>query len=100
MKIYDDQLIVITGGVGFIGSCLVKYLNDLGITNVVVVDDLGKGEKWRNLLGKKVADVLHKGELFTRLDGRESQVEAIIHLGACSKTANLARSCVKFNLAA
>lgn len=89
MKIYDDQLIVITGGVGFIGSCLVRYLNDLGMTNLVVVDDLGKADKWRNLLGKKVVDVLHKGELFPWLEGKESQVEAIIHLGACSKTVEL-----------
>jgi ADP-L-glycero-D-manno-heptose 6-epimerase len=86
MRIYEDQLIVITGGVGFIGSCLVRYLNDLGMTNLVLVDDLGMGDKWRNLSGKNVVDVLHKGELFTWLEGREQQIEAIIHLGACSKT--------------
>lgn len=89
MKIYEDQLIVITGGVGFIGSCLVRYLNDLGIYNIVVVDDLGKGDKWRNLVGKRVLDVLYKGELFRWLEDKQTQIEAIIHLGACSKTVEL-----------
>lgn len=86
MKIYDDQLIVITGGAGFIGSCIVRFLNDQGMTNIIVVDELGKTEKWKNLVGKNVVDVLSKGQLFDWLVGRESQIEAFIHLGACSDT--------------
>lgn len=89
MKIYDDQLIVVTGGAGFIGSCFVRFLNDLNMENIIVVDDLGNGEKWKNLVGKRVADVLHKNDLFTWLEGKESQIEAIIHLGACSKTTEM-----------
>lgn len=86
MKVYDDQLIVITGGVGFIGSCLTRHLNDQGMRNLVLVDDLGKTDKWKNMLGKQVVDVLDKRQLFDWLVGKESVVEAIIHLGACSKT--------------
>lgn len=89
MQGLQNKLIVITGGVGFIGSCLVKHLNDLGFSNIVAVDDLGMGNKWRNLTGKRVADVLHKKELFSWLEGREAFIGAIIHLGACSKTVEL-----------
>jgi ADP-L-glycero-D-manno-heptose 6-epimerase len=86
MKMYDDQLIVITGGAGFIGSCLVRYLNDKGITNLIIVDELKRGEKWKNLVGKKFVDILSKHQLFDWLNGKESLVEAFIHLGACSDT--------------
>lgn len=89
MKSYHNKRIVITGGVGFIGSCLVRHLNDQGIDNIVVVDDLGKESKWRNLTRKKVSDVLHKGELFEWLKGKEASIGTIVHLGACSKTVEL-----------
>lgn len=86
MKIFDDQLIVITGGAGFIGSCMVRYLNDLGLNNIIVVDELGSTEKWKNLVGKKFIDALDKSQLFSWLEGKESLIEAFIHLGACSDT--------------
>lgn len=86
MKYRDDQLIVVTGGAGFIGSCVVRYLNDQGKKNIVVVDELGKTEKWKNLIGKEVVDVLSKHQLFDWLQGREDKIAAFIHLGACSST--------------
>lgn len=86
MKIFDDQIIVVTGGAGFIGSNVVRALNDKGLSNIVVFDELGKTEKWKNLLGKKVIDVLPKGKCFEWLEGKENLVEAFIHLGACSST--------------
>lgn len=86
MKMYDDQLIVVTGGAGFIGSCMIRYLNNLGLKNILVVDELDTTEKWKNLVGKKFYDVLDKSQLFSWLQGRESDVEAFIHLGACSDT--------------
>ncbi len=82
----NEPIVIVTGGVGFIGSCLVRNLNDAGIRNLVLVDDLGKGIKWRNLLGKSFIDVLDKSKLFTWLEGRESSIGAILHLGACTKT--------------
>lgn len=86
MKIFEDQLIVITGGAGFIGSCMIRYLNDLGMSNILVVDDLDSTERWKNLVGKKFYDVLDKTQLMPWLNGRESDVEAFIHLGGCSDT--------------
>lgn len=86
MRIFDDQLIVITGGCGFIGSCLIRHLNDLGIFNIVVVDELGKDERWKNLTGKRFYEIVDKREIFTWLQGREKEIEAFIHLGAISDT--------------
>lgn len=86
MKLYDDKYIVVTGGAGFIGSNVVRQLNDRGMHNLIIVDDLGTDEKWKNLVGKSFADCIHKDTLFDWLNGREDEVEAFIHLGACSST--------------
>lgn len=86
MKVFDDQYIVITGGAGFIGSGLIRHLNDSGIYNLIIVDRLGHSEKWKNLVGKRFLDIIDKDQLFTWLEGRESTIEAFIHLGACSNT--------------
>lgn len=86
MKMYDDQLIVVTGGAGFIGSCVVRHLNDLGMRNIVIVDHLGTSEKWKNLVGKSFVEILDKSQLFQWLRGKESSIEAFIHLGACTST--------------
>ncbi|NGX30323.1 MAG: ADP-L-glycero-D-manno-heptose-6-epimerase [Candidatus Anoxychlamydiales bacterium] len=84
-KIFKDQIIIVTGASGFIGSCTLRHLNDLGYTNLVLVDDL-KNDKWKNLVGKKFLNLIFKEELFDFLKGRENEIEAIIHLGACSST--------------
>ena len=89
MKLYNDKLIVVTGGAGFIGSCVVKELNGQGYTNILVVDNLGSSEKWKNLVGKRFVDIIHKADLFTYLQGREADIEAFVHLGACSNTLEL-----------
>lgn len=86
IKFNDEPIVVITGGVGFIGSCLARHLNDAGVKNLVLVDDLGTGIKWRNLLGKSFIDVIDKSQLFRWLEGKESAIGAIVHLGACTKT--------------
>ncbi len=86
MKLYDDQLIVITGAAGFIGSALVRHMNDLGYKNLVIVDDLGTDGKWQNLVTKQFLDIIPSAQLFNWLEGRESAIEAFVHLGACSST--------------
>ncbi|MBX7066945.1 MAG: ADP-glyceromanno-heptose 6-epimerase [Parachlamydiales bacterium] len=78
--------IVVTGASGMIGSCLVRHLNDLGFTDLLLVDDLKCGEKWKNLVGKQFNDIISKHALFDWLKGKESEVDAIFHLGACSDT--------------
>lgn len=85
-KLFDDQIIVVTGGAGFIGSHVVRHLNDKGFNNIVIFDELRSGEKWRNLVGKKIIDILPKGACFEWLLGKENLIESFIHLGACSST--------------
>lgn len=86
MKSPNDRLIVVTGAAGFIGSSCVRYLNDQGLTNLLLVDDIKKTEKWKNLLNKKCVDFISRHDLFPWLQGKEDQISAFIHLGACSDT--------------
>src|SRR5689334_16131551 len=79
-------MIIVTGGAGFIGSSVIRHLNDRGEKRIVVVDDLGKGEKWKNLVGKSFDDIVSRYQIFEWLKGREGEIKAFIHLGACSST--------------
>lgn len=81
-----DKYVVVTGGAGFIGSALIRELNDRGITRIIVVDNLAKTEKWKNLVGKKFTDIIPKENLFNWLIGKENDIAAFFHLGACSDT--------------
>jgi ADP-L-glycero-D-manno-heptose 6-epimerase len=80
-------MIVLTGGAGFIGSNLLKKLNDEGYKDILIVDSLGTGEKWKNLVGHKFTDFIHKNEFLNRLEKNEfPPIDIIFHLGACSST--------------
>ena len=81
-----EKQIIITGAAGMIGSCVLRYLNDLGYTNLVLVDNLDQTDKWKNLVGKSFTELLRIEELFSFLKGREQEISAFIHLGACSDT--------------
>ncbi|MEM8727729.1 MAG: ADP-glyceromanno-heptose 6-epimerase [Chlamydiota bacterium] len=84
--IYDDRLIIITGAAGFIGSGVVRYLNQRGYNNLLLVDDYRQSIKWKNLRNKRFIDLISRDEIFDFLKGREREVGAFIHLGACSST--------------
>jgi ADP-L-glycero-D-manno-heptose 6-epimerase len=81
-------MIIVTGGAGFIGSCLIAKLNQMGLTDILVVDHLGEGDKWKNLRGKRFSDYLDKDEFLDALfeEGLGQAVETVFHLGACSST--------------
>lgn len=76
--------ILVTGGMGFIGSAFLKLLNRQGGCRIVVCDHLTASDKWRNLLGAVVDDVVDVGDLEGVLSG--SRFDAIVHLGARSDT--------------
>lgn len=82
----DNRAIVITGAAGFIGANVIRYLNSNGITELILVDDFGKSQKWKNLLGTQYREFISKYELFDWLEGRQGAIQAFIHLGACSST--------------
>lgn len=83
---------MVTGGAGFIGSNLVAALAEREISEVVVCDTLGTGDKWRNLAKHEIADLVPPEHLFrflinrARRDDGWGRVEAVVHLGANSST--------------
>ena len=81
-------MLIVTGGAGFIGSNLVKRLNAMGRTDILVVDNLSRSEKFRNLADLTIADYLDKREFRARLDSGRLDIaaEAVFHNGACSDT--------------
>jgi ADP-L-glycero-D-manno-heptose 6-epimerase len=79
--------VVVTGAAGMIGSNLVLGLNAQGIDDIIAVDNLTRGEKFKNLVGARVADYFDKTEFYARFTrGEFGRVDAVFHEGACSDT--------------
>lgn len=79
-------MIVVTGAAGFIGSCMVAKLNEMGREDVVMVDDFSKEIKRRNWEGKKYLDKIHRNDFFQWAETHARDIEFIIHLGARTDT--------------
>lgn len=79
---------IVTGAAGMIGSNLIAGLNARGITNILAVDNMTKGDKFRNLVDLEISDYLDKQDFRKLLAGNAfaGQVEAVFHQGACSNT--------------
>ena len=83
----SNNLIIVTGAAGFIGRNIVAELNRRGEKNLILVDELGKDEKWKNLVGLQYEDILSPEELMGALeDGEFAHARSVIHMGACSAT--------------
>jgi ADP-L-glycero-D-manno-heptose 6-epimerase len=79
--------VVVTGAAGMVGSNLVHGLNAMGIDDVIAVDDLTEGAKFRNLLGARVSDYFDRNEFYDRFAlGELGRIDAVLHEGACSDT--------------
>ena len=81
-------MIIVTGGAGFIGSAFVWKLNQEGIDDIIIVDQLGTDEKWKNLVNLRFVNYVHKDDFLEMIDTDTLpfDVDAIIHMGACSST--------------
>ncbi|MBY0543967.1 MAG: ADP-glyceromanno-heptose 6-epimerase [Gammaproteobacteria bacterium] len=82
-------MIVVTGGAGFIGSNIVHRLNQLGRTDIIVVDDLTDGTRFKNLSDCTIADYYDKDEFLSKIKANQAfpaPIQVIFHQGACSTT--------------
>ena len=79
---------IVTGGAGFIGSAMVWKLNQMGIDDILIVDNLASSEKWKNLVNRRFTEYLHR-DVFQKMveEGKiDQKIDGIIHMGACSST--------------
>ncbi len=81
-----DKKIIITGAYGFIGSCLVSYLNQQGFTNLILVDEFDDDEKELNLIHKKYLVRVERENLFEWLQKEALKIDFVFHLGARTDT--------------
>jgi len=81
-------MIIVTGGAGLIGSNLIEQLNQRGQTDILVVDQLKKGQKMHNLADLHFRDYLDRDDFMQRLQAGVSwgEITTVFHLGACSAT--------------
>jgi ADP-L-glycero-D-manno-heptose 6-epimerase len=81
-------LYIVTGGAGFIGSAFVWKLNQMGINDILIVDDMDSSEKWKNLVNRKFSDYMDKNDFLDimRSETVPFPIDGIIHMGACSST--------------
>lgn len=82
----SSNQIIVTGAAGFIGSCMVQYLNDNGYTNLILVDDFGVEEKRKNWESKNYTAIVERYYLFDWLKTNQPKIDIVIHLGARTDT--------------
>ena len=78
--------VIVTGGAGFIGSCIVRTLNDMGIEDITIVDHICETDKWMNMRNNKYTEYINRDEFLEKLPEYAGKVTHIIHMGACSAT--------------
>ena len=81
-----ESTIVITGAAGFIGSCLVGYLNEKGFTRLLLVDDFSRADKSPNLAGKVFIEKIDRETFFEKIDREKTAIDFIFHIGARTDT--------------
>ncbi|MGN6435231.1 MAG: ADP-glyceromanno-heptose 6-epimerase [Agriterribacter sp.] len=81
-----NDTIVVTGAAGFIGSCMVSFLNQKGFNNLILVDEFERVDKTGNLTGKKFLHKVERDLFFDWLEDNKPTISFIFHLGARTDT--------------
>ena len=81
-----NSVILVTGAAGFIGSCMVGYLNRKGYHNIIIVDEFDHENKKHNYEDKKIIARVDRNELFDWLSDHPMKIDFIFHLGARTDT--------------
>lgn len=82
-------MIIVTGAAGLVGSNVVAGLNEKGYTDILAVDDLSEGIKYRNLRGLRIADYMDREDFLAEIESgcfKGKPIEAVFHQGACTDT--------------
>lgn len=79
-------MIIVTGGAGFIGSYVVAGLEAQGYKDIVVVDWLGKEDKWKNIAKRELAAIVAPEDIWDYVAKHKNEIDAVIHMGAISTT--------------
>ncbi len=79
-------MLVVTGAAGFIGSCLISKLNEMGYKNLILVDDFSKTEKNQNFSGKQFIEKIERSVFINWFKNNASKVDFVFHIGARTDT--------------
>ncbi len=82
----NESNIIITGAAGFIGSCLVSFLNEKKFFNLILVDDFSEDIKYSNLTGKKFLIKIERNKFFNWLENTQLKCDFVFHIGARTDT--------------
>ena len=84
-------MIIVTGGAGFIGANIIRRLNENGVFDILVVDNLSTSLKWKNLNRLMFSEYVHKDTFMNQLvqGSYPKNVDCIVHMGACSSTTQM-----------
>lgn len=85
----EQDMYIVTGGAGMIGSAVIWALNQRGIDDILVVDNLATSEKWKNLVSLRYASYMNRDAFIQKIRDNsftKTHIQGIIHMGACSRT--------------